>query len=186
MSDKKRFPHAAALAVATELQAMISPACHRVAIAGSLRRGKPEVGDIELLFIPRMSQRPDGLFDTRIVDVCAEVCEKLLDDGILAKRPNVNGHFTWGEKNKLAIHVASGIPVDFFGTAEANWFVSLVIRTGSKDTNLRLTTGANRKGATLMAYGSGVKWSDGTITAATSEEHVFEMCGVPYLSPEKR
>lgn len=183
---KTKWPHAEALAVAEYLQAIIAPACRRVAIAGSLRRLKPEVGDIELLYVPILTERQDGLFDRTMVDVCSEVVEKLLDDGVLAKRPNVNGHFTWGERNKLAVHVPTGIAVDLFGTTESNWFVSLVIRTGSKDTNLRLTTGANRKGATLNAYGSGVTWSDGTQTPATSEEHVFEMCGVPYLPPHQR
>lgn len=186
MSEKRKFPHAAALAVAEQLQAMLAPACQRIAIAGSLRRLKPEVGDIELLFVPRLSERPDGLFDTRLVDVCSEVVETLLARGILAKRPNVNGSFTWGERNKMAIHVPSGIPVDLFGTSEENWWVSLVIRTGSKETNLALTTGANKQNASLMAYGSGVKWSDGTITPATSEQHVFEMCGVPYKEPQHR
>lgn len=186
MSGKTKFPHATALAVAEELQAMMAPACKRIAIAGSLRRLKPEVGDIELLFVPILSDRPDGLFDRRIVDVASEVIDGLLADGVIAKRPNVNGHFTWGERNKLAVHVASGIPVDFFGTNEDNWFVSLVIRTGSKETNLALTTGANKQGASLMAYGCGVKWSDGTITRATSEEHVFELCGVDYKEPKER
>jgi DNA polymerase/3'-5' exonuclease PolX len=187
MSDNKtRHPHAAALAVAQELQAQLSPACHRIAIVGSLRRQRPLVGDVELLFISRRSERPEGLFDNRIVDVCSEVCDKLLVDGVLAKRPNVNGHFAWGESNKLAIHVASGIPIDLFRTTEENWPVSLVIRTGSKETNLKLTTGAMKQGGTLMAYGCGVKWSDGTITPATSEQHVFEMCRVPYKEPEDR
>lgn len=184
--SKTKFPHAEALAVAEELQAMIAPACHRIAIAGSLRRLKPEVGDIELLYIPVMSERPDGLFDKQIVDVCSEVVEKLLASGVLAKRPNVNGHFTWGERNKLAIHVPSGIPVDLFGTNEENWFVSLVIRTGSKETNLALTTGAQKQNASLMAYGCGVKWSDHTVTRATSEQHVFDLCKVPYKEPKFR
>lgn len=186
MSDKRKFPHAAALAVAEELQAMLAPACHRIAIAGSLRRLKPEVGDIELLFVPRHSERPDGLFDTKTVDVCGEVVENLVRQGVLAMRPNVNGSFTWGERNKLAVHVPTGIPVDLFGTSEANWWVSLVIRTGSKETNLALTTGANKQNASLMAYGCGVKWSDGSVTPATSEQHVFEMCRVPYKEPPQR
>jgi DNA polymerase (family 10) len=186
MSEKRKFPHAAALAVAEELQAMLAPACQRIAIAGSLRRLKPEVGDIELLFIPRLSERPDGLFDNRIVDVCGEVVDDLQRKGVICRRPNVNGAFTLGERNKLAIHVPSGIPVDLFGTSEANWWVSLVVRTGSKETNLALTMGANKQGASLKAYGSGVEWSDGTITPATSEQHVFEMCGVPYKEPSQR
>lgn len=180
------YAHSVALKVAKELQAMIAPACERIAIVGSLRRNKPLVGDIELLFVPRMTSRPEGLFETRIVSVADELCEKLIHDGILSKRLNVNGHVAWGESNKLAVHVSSDIPLDLFSTKPENWCVSLVIRTGSKETNLRLTTGANRQGASLLAYGCGVKWSDGTITPATSERHVFELCGVPFLEPEER
>jgi len=183
---KQKYPHAEALAVAEELQAMLAPACERIAIVGSVRRGRPFVHDAELLFIPRLSSRPDGLFDSRIVDVCAEVCEKLLADGVLAKRPNINGHFTWGESNKLALHRQSGIPVDLFRTTSSNWWVSLVIRTGSKETNLRLTTGAQKRGASLMAYGAGIKWSNGEVTPALSEKDVFQLCGVDYLEPHQR
>lgn len=186
MSGEKKYPHAEALKVAEELQAAIAPACYRIAIAGSLRRLRPMVGDIELLYVPIVTQRPDGLFDMRNVDVTDEVIEGFLNKGILEKRPNINGHFTWGSRNKLARHVASGIPVDLFGTNEANWIVSLVIRTGSKETNLALTTGAQKQGASLNAYGSGVTWSDGTVTPATSEEHVFQMCKVPYREPKDR
>ncbi len=188
MSDRKKYPREHALVVATQLQAMLSPSCERIAIAGSLRRGKPMVGDIELLFQPRYSKRPEGVFDEKIVDVASEVCEKLLADGVLAKRPNVKGIFTWGESNKHAIHCASGIPVDLFSVCQnpQNWWVSLVIRTGSKETNLKLTTGANKKNASLMAYGCGVKWSDGTITPATSERDVFSLCGITYLEPKDR
>lgn len=186
MSERQKYPHADALAVARELQSMLKPSCLRVAIVGSIRRLKPMVSDIELLFIPRHSERRDGLFDTRIVDVCAEVCDKLLADGVLAKRPNVNGRFAWGEKNKLAVHVVSGIPVDLFATSEANWWVSLVIRTGSKETNLALTAGANKYGGTLLAYGCGVKWNDDRIEKADSEEAVFKMCGVPFKEASKR
>lgn len=184
--SETRYPRAAALAVAEELQARLAPACRRIAIVGSLRRGKPDVGDIELLYVPHLTERRDGLFDRVSVSVAAEVCEELLTSGVLAKRPNVNGHFTWGEANKLAVHMASGIPVDLFSTNEANWWVSLVIRTGGKVTNLQLTTGAQHRGATFHAYGSGVTWSDGSRTDATSEQHVFELCGVPYREPHER
>lgn len=186
MSDKKPIPRVQALAVAEELQAILAPACERIAIVGSLRRAKHTVGDIELLFVSRKSQRPDGLFDSQQVNVASEVCDKLLADGVLAKRPNKNGIFAWGEANKLALHVASGIPVDLFATTEPAWWVALVIRTGSKETNLRLTTGAQKQGASLMAYGVGLKWPNGNITPAFSEKSVFDLCGVPYLEPHQR
>lgn len=186
VNHKKRYHREDALKVARELQAMLAPACERIAIVGSLRRGKAEVHDAELLFVPRYSERPEDMFSSRVVDVADEVCEKLLKDGVLAKRPNVNGHFAWGESNKLAIHVASGMPVDLFATQPNRWYVSLVIRTGSKDTNLRLTTGAMKLGRKLNAYGTGVTMPDGSVVPAHSEEHVFWLCNVPYIPPDKR
>lgn len=183
---KTKFPRAAALSVAEKLQARLAPVCLRIAIAGSLRRLKSEVGDIELLYVPRHELCADGLFDKRSVDLADEEITRMLADFTLARRPNIKGAFTWGPSNKLAVDVASGIPVDLFATTEAKWWVSLVVRTGSKETNLRLTTGANKQGATLNAYGSGVTWSDGSQTAATSERHVFELCGLPYIDPEFR
>lgn len=185
--DKKRWPHAEALAVAKQLQDLICPACEQIAIAGSLRRMKPFVGDIELLFVPRYTERPEGLFENRIVDVADEVIEKLFKDGIIAKRPNIRGSFTWGVSNKLAIHVASGIPVDLFSTYKERWWVSLVVRTGSKETNLRLTNGAIKLGRSLNAYGQGVTIrKTGEVIPALSEEQVFSLCGIPYLEPTKR
>jgi len=186
MTERKKYPHAAALAVAIELQAVLSPACERIVIAGSLRRRKPMVGDIELLYVSKVETRPDGLFSSIEVDLCEEAIAGLLARQIILQRPNVNGGFSWGRQNKLAYHVASGIPVDLFRTTPAAWWVALVIRTGSKETNLRLTTGAQKRGASLMAYGVGVKWSNGEITPAGSEQDVFQLCDVPYLEPEKR
>jgi DNA polymerase/3'-5' exonuclease PolX len=183
---RKKYPRETALKVAEELKAILGPACHQIAIVGSLRRGKAEVHDAELLYVPRFTERPEDMFASRFVDLAEEVTDKLLADGVLKKRPNINGHFAWGSSNKLAIHVASGLPVDLFTTTEKRWWVALVIRTGSKETNLRLTTGAIKQGRKLNAYGEGVTMPDGTVTPAFSEKSVFDLCGVPYLQPEKR
>lgn len=187
MSEKQRWPRSDAMAVAEEIIDRLTPCCLRIAIAGSLRRGKPDVGDIEILYVPKTSERPDGLFDTRNYSVADEVIETLLNEGYFHKRPSKVGVYTWGESNKLAIHSKSGIPVDLFSTDEKKWWVSLVIRTGSAETNLRLTTGANKLNRTLHAYGYGTTdRATGETTHATSERGVFELCGVPYLEPEKR
>lgn len=186
MSDKKKFDADEACPVAEHLLKLLRPFCERIEIAGSLRRMKDRVGDIELLFVPKMAARQTGLFDQEPFNLAQEKIGKLLASGALEKRPNVNGQFAWGTKNKLGLHVESGIPVDLFETTEANWWVSLVVRTGSKETNLALTTGAQKLGRTLNAYGCGVTESDGTVIPATSEQHVFELCGVDYLEPNER
>ena len=186
MSDKPKWDSDEAVPVARELIELLKPYCERIEIAGSLRRQKERVGDIELLFIPRFEDRQEDMFTTAPVNLADEKIGQLLRDGVLNKRPSVTGVYTWGSENKLALHVVSGIPVDLFSTDSERWWVALVIRTGSKETNISLTTGAQKRGARLNAYGSGVTWSDGTQTRAESERHVFELCGVEYNEPNER
>lgn len=59
MSGKIKFPRAVAMDVARELTRAVQPLCDRLIFAGSLRRGKAEVGDIELVHIPKIDSRPD-------------------------------------------------------------------------------------------------------------------------------
>ncbi len=187
MSDKQRWPLAEADSVADDLRyALALSTCERVAVAGSIRRRKSEVGDIEILFIPKMATRQKDMFTTEEYSLADELIEAWLERGAIQKRPSKDGRTAWGPKNKLAIHTESGIHVDFFSTTNENWNVALVVRTGSKETNLRLTSGAIARGGSLLAYGAGVRHSDGTVTPATSERHVFELCGVPYLEPGAR
>lgn len=193
MSDKRKFPRDEAWKVAAQLHGMLSAACTRIAIAGSVRRCKATVGDVELLYVPKIAPvKPADPFaaafdGARGEDLAAFVIETFLTAGILTKRHNSLGHPGWGPKNKFGLHEDTGIPVDLFATTEANWWVSLVIRTGGTETNLRLTNGARKLGRTLNAYGYGVTdLRTGEVTPATSEEHVFELCGVAYLPPERR
>lgn len=186
-TPKTKWPRAEALQVARELIAELAPVCERIVIAGSLRRGKAEVGDIELLFIPRFEDRQFDMFTVAPMNLAEEKIGEMLASGTFFKRPGKTGVFSWAEKNKLGVHAASGIAVDLFSTTPENWFVSLVVRTGSKETNLRLTCGARDRNRTLNAYGCGTtSLLDGSVEAARSEEDVFALCGVKYLAPEQR
>jgi len=188
MSDKLKFPRDQAMSVANALVALLRPHVTQIEIAGSLRRGKLEVSDIEILFVPTTQTSPDGLFDTLTVDLADAYIESLYKSGLIGKRFNSAGYIAaWGPKNKLGIHIPSGIPVDLFATTAENWAVSLVIRTGSLETNLKLTTGAHKMGRSLHAYGSGISvHSTGERIQARTEQEVFDLCGVPYIEPSKR
>ena len=186
MSDKPvRWPHAIARRVAEELLAALEPCCERIAIAGSLRRGKPDVGDIELVYVPRTGQmrKPGELFPQRS-ELADEIIDRWLADGTLRKRPNVNGVTSWGPQNKFAVHW-SGIPVDLFGTTKERWFVALVVRTGSKETNTALAYAAQQRDMRLHAYGL-LEGADGQPIIPQFEQEVFERCGMPYREPERR
>jgi DNA polymerase (family 10) len=159
-------------AVAEELKSLLRPVCSRIEIAGSIRRLKPVVNDIELLVIPR-----------------ANYLDKLLNDlmmkRILAMRLNKRGSRTYGPKNKLMVHLPSGIGVDIFCTDEQCWWVSLVVRTGGAMTNKRIAMAAIRKGWRWHAYGSGFSTRDGEMVCR-SERDVFEFVGLPYREPWER
>lgn len=183
---KNTFHRTDALKVAKELTDYLEPHCQRLIIAGSLRRRKLVVGDIEILYIPKWEEIRDGLFETMEQNKADQAIESLLAAGILEKRPNKAGVFAWGKLNKLAIHKPTGIPVDFFATDEARWWVSKVIRTGPLETNLALTTGAQALGRKLHAYGAGFTDKDGSALMCQSEEDVFRYAGVPYAEPWNR
>jgi DNA polymerase (family 10) len=187
MSDKQRWPAAIARNVADQFVAELAPRCERIEIAGSLRRGKADVGDIEILFVPRIGQVhvPGELFPLR-GSLADELLEQWLARGIITKRFNINGSAAWGTLNKLAVHVGSGIPLDFFATTAERWFVSLVIRTGSKEMNTTLASSALRRGMQLHVYGVLENTKTGEQIILQSEREVFERLGVPYREPAER
>jgi len=179
------------MVVAKELCDALKPVTERLIVAGSLRRRKAEVGDVEVLFVPRVAEYRAGLFaeDLRRVSLADDCLAGLISAGVLAKRPNSNGGFAWGEKNKLAIHVASGIPVDFFTATEANWFNYLVCRTGPGESNIRIASAAQARGWKWNPYGEGFSRVSGLGTEVyrvASERDVFEFVGLDFKDPWER
>ena len=185
---KTKFPRGDALRVVRELLGHLEPAMGRVIVAGSLRRRKDAVGDIELLYIPRMI--PGGAVDlfmqAQEVDMTELPLERLLAAGVLTKRLNAKGSTMWGPKNKLATHVASGIPVDLFAATEENWWSYLVCRTGSGEHNIRLASAFQAKGEKWEPYGPGWKDRNGDQRRVGSEQELFAAAGLGYLEPWER
>jgi DNA polymerase/3'-5' exonuclease PolX len=81
------------------------------------------------------------------------------------------------------MHVVSGIPVDLFATTADRWFVSLVVRTGSKEMNTTLAGSALRRGMQHHAYGVLEVRATGEQIIPQSEREVLERLGVPYREP---
>lgn len=103
---KPKFPRAEALAVAKVLCDALKPVTERLIVAGSLRRRKALVGDVEILYVPKFQTLPDGLFDTKQVNLVDVELDELRTRGIIAPRKNKMGSETWGGKNKLAVFCA--------------------------------------------------------------------------------
>ncbi len=184
---KQRFPLAAAQDVARDLVRNLSGACRRIKIAGSVRRGKPDVGDIEILAIPVMGMTDSGdLFGTpRPFSKLDLRLQNLVNKGILEYRKTKIGTVVNGEKIKLFRDLASGIPVDVFVTNEASWWNYLVCRTGPKKLNTMIAMRAKKMGLKWEPYSSGFLVPEtGQRIICRSEREVFETVDLPYWNPE--
>lgn len=184
---KPRFPNAVGMAVAAELCRALKPVCDRLIVAGSLRRRRPTVGDVEILYICRTETRPnpEDMFGTLTVNLADEMIAALEKEGVLERRTNVNGSEMYGPKNKLMRHRATGLPVDLFAATPENWWNYLVCRTGPADSNTRICMAAQARGWKWNPYGVGFS-RDGETRAMQSEEEVFAFVGLPYAKPEHR
>jgi DNA polymerase/3'-5' exonuclease PolX len=194
-TPKTKYPRAAALDVARAMVKALQPACSRLLIAGSLRRRKAEVGDVEVLYIPEIVPRPDpaDLFGKPIATNAADAAlADLLALGVIEKRENSLGRTAWGAQNKLARHVASGIPIDFFAATPENWWNLVVCRTGGAETNVAICNGAIDAGWKWNPYGHGFSRPNPErpgwllIREMHSEQEVFAWAGLDYLEPWER
>jgi len=183
---KRKYPRADALAVAREMVKWLRPHCERIICAGSLRRRKLEVGDVEILFIPKRLPRREGLFDIKWFEQTEIAFSAMLGGRLIEQRKSVRGSECWGEKNRRAVHVPSGIPVDFFTATPANWFNYLVCRTGGMESNIKIAAAAQKKRWKWKPYGSGFINERGELVTVASEREVFELAGLLFLEPWER
>lgn len=187
MKDKPRWPYAEGMRVAGEIVIALVSCCDRIIIAGSLRRKKVTVGDVEIVYIPKFQTRPDpqDMFRNIQVNLANEEILQLEALNILERRRNSKGNPMYGEKNKLMRHAKTGMPVDLFATTQESWHNYLVCRTGSSENNIRICNAAIAQNKKWHPYGSGYTYK-GKVIPMHSEREVFEFVGLKYLEPEER
>jgi len=187
VSEKQKFTAEVARAVARGLMAELEPVCERIVVAGSLRREKKMVGDLELLYIPRFEPRPSPFefFATLQVNLADEVIARWEACEVLTRRKNKKGVETFGPKNKLMRHVTTGLPVDLFEATPANWWNLLVCRTGPLESNVRIAQAAQARGWKWNSTGEGFS-RPGERKAVLIERDVFDFVGLAYLEPPQR
>lgn len=176
MTTKPHIPAVFAWKVANEVVSLLSGCTEKIQVAGSLRRGKEYVGDVEILAIPLYSG---------VLDLLDYTLQQLIANRVLQYRLNKNGHRTYGPQNKLLAHVSTNVSIDIFTTDESRWPMSLVIRTGGKETNIMLAKAAISNGWKLNPYGRGYTTPRGEYHCRT-ERDVFESVGLTYIIPNHR
>ena len=198
IEQRRTFPLAYAEAVAHDIEVYLAPFCERIAIAGSIRRRKSHVKDIEVLAISRVVYSQEDLFGEVATNHYAldDALNSLVKDGsVWSLRPNKNGHTTFGQQNKLLNFNPFGvpIPVDIFSANPGNWGMALVVRTGPAEFNIRLMRRFRMLGLMGHAYGGVTRpgahpypSSQREEIDCPDEETVFKLAEWDYIPPELR
>lgn len=192
MSTGVRVPLAEAQAIATDLVAILGLGCERIEVAGSIRRCRPDVGDVELVAVPRLRTETvgDGFFGTREVahDELALLVDTLVLQGTLEPHPADPRR---GERYSKLLHRASGLQVDLFSARPSTFGLILLVRTGPAAYSQWLVTEARRRahhvaGGELHRGGLGCGAVTCDVVPTPEERDVYAALRLPYLEPERR
>ncbi len=175
-----------AQAIASRLILAMAPHCRRIEVAGSIRREKPEVKDIEIVAIPLWEPVPAGLFGetteaNRLHDWAnSEACEvtwiKPGTSEVIPWQPKADGKYWRG-------WLRENVKLDLFLATEINWGAIMAIRTGCADFSHALVSHAPTVG---KRFKDGYL-CDGAGPLTTPEEaDVFRLLQLEYIQPAAR
>jgi DNA polymerase (family 10) len=140
----------------------------RVTPAGSLRRGRETVGDLDLL----------AAGPACATDQTGPAVE------YVAAYPGIADIIVKGE-NKVSFHVSNGLQVDVRLLPSASYGAALQYFTGSKAHNVSLRQRALKMGYTLSEW-SLARLDDESVVAAATEEEIYSALGMDWIPPEMR
>lgn len=158
----------------------------QAAFAGSLRRGRDTIGDIDVLVATTDAAGAHEAFRA-LPGVEQVLVAGETKSSVRARASIHHGRFEAGHGGPL-------VHVDLRTVAPSQWGAAMAYFTGSKDHNVRLRERALKLGFTLNEYGlfpiddqktapqhRGVK-----PVASETESDIYKALGVPYLPPEVR
>jgi len=169
---KAKIPLAEAEEIASRMVEKLMPYCQRIEIAGSIRRRKAEVGDIEIVAEPKMIR---DLFGVPVLQ--AIPAESL---GLVVKN---------GDRYKQVL-LPEKIYLDLFIVLPpAQWGVILAIRTGSAEFSHKLVShppyGYLPKDY-IVKDGAIRKAETNEVIPTPEERDVFALCRMEWINPERR
>ena len=159
----------AALAIIQHIK-KAGKAVEGVTPAGSLRRGKETVGDLDLLLT-----LSDGHTSQKQVDALAEH---------ILKYEDIEQKLAQGE-NKVSFTLTNGLQVDVRLLDKESFGAALLYFTGSKEHNVTLRGRANDMGLTLNEYALATLKGEKPVARRTEEE-IYAKLKLDYIPPELR
>ena len=139
-------------------------AVKRIDFAGSYRRGRETVGDIDTLVISDDHQAVMDHFE---------------------RFPAKTETIARGD-TKMSVRIERGFQVDLRVVPDESWGAALLYFTGSKEHNVRLRTIAKRHGLLVNEYGIYDTRHEDRCVAGKSEEDMYAALNMPWIPPELR
>ena len=183
-----------AKAIATAICYKLQPYCSKINIAGSIRRQKPEVKDIEIICVPDQEVVKD-LFDNILT-----MHNNYGFDKTVKALGNILKGQTTGKYMQIAL--PEGINLDLFMPDDFDYYRQYAIRTGSADYAHKVIASSwlkkgwcgSDKGLRLITdcyKDNSGNWKCGKKDAElppvwSSEEQFFEWLGVKWVHPSQR
>jgi len=152
--------------ISAQVKASVESQCVQIEVAGSIRRQKPKIHDIDFVVVAKSD------------DEWQKINDKLKQ---LKAKPNCAGNSVI----KAYVPCQGGLfQVDFYRAKPSTFGIHLLIRTGSADHNMWLAGHAFSKDMRLK-YSEGLI-KGGLAIAGETEQGVFEALGLSYVSPFQR
>lgn len=170
-----------ALRVSPNLVALFAPVVSEIVIAGSVRRRKPEVKDLELVACLR---------EDLTIPHAEHTLSTFVLDGVIKgywelDRDNPKN----GRRYKRFVIEASGemIVVELFIADASNFGNTLAIRTGDADwTRLMVTRGSSGLMPSDLRQADGYLWRGEELLPCRTEAEYFTLLGIPMIEPAHR
>jgi DNA polymerase (family 10) len=140
------------------------PGVEKAAVAGSLRRLRDMVADVDVLVASRDA-----------APIMQAIAELPIVAVVLARGPT-----------KLSVKTRAGLQLDVRVVPPESWGAALHYFTGSKDHNVRIRALGVRRGILINEYGVFDQRGDGARLGGAEEEEVFAAVGLPWIPPELR
>lgn len=132
MSGDIKYPADQLRPLAEKVVAALADLCERIEIAGSLRRGKPMIGDVEIVVQPKRPATLLARLDTWVA--LNKVHKAVYSDN--SRR--------WGPKYRGLVFPGYPAKVEIFLADADNWGWQLALRTGAADANAFMMTQCQR------------------------------------------
>ncbi|MFN8379195.1 MAG: DNA polymerase/3'-5' exonuclease PolX [Anaerolineae bacterium] len=162
-NTRKRLGVALPAAEAILALLLAVPGVTQGTIAGSIRRGRPTIGDVDLLVTAPESGPVMDAF------VHMDSVSRILGHG----------------PSKSSVELVNGLQVDLRVLPVERLGTALSYFTGSKDHNVRLRQRALDRGLSLNEHAFTVE-ADGSEILCATEDEVYARVGLPYIPPEIR